>query len=129
MPASEAKPARRPCPMLRDKQNSMSGPGVSARASAAPAKSRRVEAATGSMANSAAKSGSEYRRLRWHGNRRQRMAAPLLSELLHGAEKSTLPVENRHEVERFASRLEVLPFDEAAAHSAEIRAALERRGL
>jgi tRNA(fMet)-specific endonuclease VapC len=53
-----------------------------------------------------------------------------LAELLHGAEKSARPVENRHEVERFASRLEVLPFDEAAAaHSAEIRAALERRGI
>jgi tRNA(fMet)-specific endonuclease VapC len=53
-----------------------------------------------------------------------------LAELLHGAEKSARPVENRHEVGRFASRLEVLPFDEAAAaHSAEIRAALDRRGL
>jgi len=53
-----------------------------------------------------------------------------LAELLHGAEKSARPVENRHEVGRFAARLEVLPFDEAAAaHAAEIRAALERRGL
>jgi len=53
-----------------------------------------------------------------------------LAELLHGAEKSARPVENRREVERFAARLEVLPFDAAAAaHSAEIRAALDRRGL
>lgn len=54
----------------------------------------------------------------------------VLAELLHGAEKSARPVENRHEVERFAARLSVLPFDaEAAAHAGEIRAALERRGL
>jgi tRNA(fMet)-specific endonuclease VapC len=53
-----------------------------------------------------------------------------LAELLHGAEKSARPVENRSEVERFAARLETLSFDPAAAaHSAEIRAALERRGL
>jgi tRNA(fMet)-specific endonuclease VapC len=53
-----------------------------------------------------------------------------LTELLHGAAKSAKPVENRREVERFASRLVVLPFDEAAAdHAADIRAALERRGL
>jgi tRNA(fMet)-specific endonuclease VapC len=53
-----------------------------------------------------------------------------LAELLHGAEKSAKPTENRHEVERFAARLDVLSFDEAAAaHSAEIRASLERRGL
>jgi tRNA(fMet)-specific endonuclease VapC len=52
-----------------------------------------------------------------------------LAELLHGAEKSARPVENSHEAGRFASRLEVLPFDAAAAaHSAEIRAVLERRG-
>ena len=36
----------------------------------------------------------------------------------------------RHQVEAFAARLEVLPFDaEAAAHFGEIRADLERRGL
>ena len=53
-----------------------------------------------------------------------------LAELLHGAEKSAKPVENRHEVDRFAARLEVLSFDDAAAaHSAEIRATLERPGL
>jgi len=53
-----------------------------------------------------------------------------LAELLHGAEKSAKPAENRREVDRFAARLDVLPFDgAAAAHSAEIRAGLERRGL
>jgi tRNA(fMet)-specific endonuclease VapC len=53
----------------------------------------------------------------------------VLSELLHGAGKSTKPVENRREVERFAARLEVLAFDaESAAHAAEIRVSLERRG-
>ena len=53
----------------------------------------------------------------------------VLSELLHGAGKSARPVENRREVEGFAARLEVLPFDaDAAAHAAEIRVALERHG-
>lgn len=53
----------------------------------------------------------------------------VLTELLHGAAKSAKPVENRIEVERFAARMEVLPFDEAAAdHAADIRAALERQG-
>ena len=53
----------------------------------------------------------------------------ILTELLVGAEKSAKPQYNRREVERFANRLDVLPFDaEAAAHAAEIRASLERRG-
>lgn len=52
-----------------------------------------------------------------------------LTELLYGADKSARPIENRQEVGRFASRLEVLSFDDqAAAHSAEIRATLERQG-
>jgi tRNA(fMet)-specific endonuclease VapC len=52
-----------------------------------------------------------------------------LAELLHGAGKSAKPVDNRHEVERFAARLEVLSFDaDAAAHSADIRTTLERHG-
>ena len=54
----------------------------------------------------------------------------VLTELLHGAAKSARPEHNRNEVERFAARLEVLPFDDAAAdHAADIRASLERRGL
>ena len=53
----------------------------------------------------------------------------VLTELLHGAAKSARPIENRREVERFAARLEVLPFDaEAAEHAADIRATLERAG-
>ncbi len=50
-------------------------------------------------------------------------------ELLVGANKSARPNANRHTVERFAARLTVLPFDDdAAAHFADIRAALERQG-
>jgi tRNA(fMet)-specific endonuclease VapC len=57
------------------------------------------------------------------------ISSVVLSELLYGAGRSARPIENRQEVERFAARLEVLPFDaEAAAHAAEIRVALERRG-
>lgn len=53
----------------------------------------------------------------------------VLYELLFGAEKSTRPSENRVAAERFAARLSVLAFDSAAAaHAAEIRAELERRG-
>lgn len=53
----------------------------------------------------------------------------VLTELLHGAAKSARPAENRRQVEDFAARLTVLPFDEeAAAHAADIRATLERRG-
>jgi tRNA(fMet)-specific endonuclease VapC len=53
----------------------------------------------------------------------------VLTELLHGAAKSARPVENRTQVERFASRLIVLHFDDdAAAHAGEIRATLEREG-
>ena len=53
----------------------------------------------------------------------------VLSELLHGAAKSARPEHNRREVERFAAKLDVLPFDAAAAdHAADIRAALERAG-
>lgn len=52
-----------------------------------------------------------------------------LGELLYGAAKSVRPTETRHEVERLAARLEILPFDApAAAHFADIRATLERRG-
>ena len=49
----------------------------------------------------------------------------VLMELLHGAEKSARPAHNRREVERFAARLEVLPYDAGAAgHTADIRAIL-----
>jgi len=53
----------------------------------------------------------------------------VLYELLYGAERSNDPPKVRREVEHFAGRLTVLPFDsEAAAHTAEIRADLEGRG-
>ena len=53
----------------------------------------------------------------------------VLTELLHGAAKSARPEHHRREVERLASRLEVLTFDATAAdHAADIRAALERQG-
>ncbi len=53
----------------------------------------------------------------------------VLYELLYGAERSSDPPRIRREVEHFAARLTVLPFDsEAAAHTAEIRAELERLG-
>ena len=54
----------------------------------------------------------------------------VLTELLHGAEKSAAPVESRREVVRLADRVDVLTFDEAAAsHSGNIRAVLGRQGL
>lgn len=57
------------------------------------------------------------------------ISAVVLAELLHGAAKSQRPEHNRTEVERFAARLEVLPFDAPAAdHAADIRARLERKG-
>lgn len=53
----------------------------------------------------------------------------VLYELLYGAEKARNPTQTRREVELFAARLSVLPFDNnAAAHTAEIRADLEQRG-
>lgn len=53
----------------------------------------------------------------------------VLTELLHGAAKSARPEHNRNQVEVFAARLDVLPFDgRAADHAADIRAALERQG-
>ena len=53
----------------------------------------------------------------------------VLTELLHGAARSARPEHNRREVERFASRLEILSFDAVAAdHAADIRADQERNG-
>ena len=55
------------------------------------------------------------------------LSQPLCS--VHGAAKSARQDANRREVENFAARLEVLPFDTAAAHhAADIRATLERQG-
>lgn len=53
-----------------------------------------------------------------------------LTELLHGCAKSARPRENRAQVESLAGRVEVLPFDAAAAdHTGDIRAALESQGF
>lgn len=53
----------------------------------------------------------------------------VLMELLHGAAKSAKPTDNRRAVEDFASRLDVLHFDDhAAAHAGDIKAELERAG-
>lgn len=53
----------------------------------------------------------------------------MLMELLYGAEKSDRPEYHRLEVQRFANRLQVVPFDsDAAGHAGEIRRALERQG-
>jgi tRNA(fMet)-specific endonuclease VapC len=52
-----------------------------------------------------------------------------LGELHYGAEKSARRVENLTAIERFVTRLEVLPFgDKAAAHYGQLRAELERAG-
>ena len=52
-----------------------------------------------------------------------------LMELIYGAEKSTQPDRNLRDVEAFASRLRILPYErEAAMHTASIRAALARVG-
>ncbi len=57
------------------------------------------------------------------------ISAVTFAELCHGVEKSALPEHNRHQVEDFVSRLEILPYgDKAAAHYGDIRATLERQG-
>ena len=50
-------------------------------------------------------------------------------ELVYGAEKSAHTEKNQTDIEGFASRLDVLPFEEqAAAHFGQIRAELYRIG-
>ncbi len=57
------------------------------------------------------------------------ISSVVLYELLYGAAKSARPEHHGPEVERFAERVQVLDLDtEAAAHAADIRAALERDG-
>ena len=52
-----------------------------------------------------------------------------LMELIYGAEKSTQRDRNLQDVESFAARLEVLPYDSAAAaHTGQIRAELAQAG-
>lgn len=50
-------------------------------------------------------------------------------ELIYGAEKSSNPERNLADVEGFAARLEVLPYDkQAVAYSGQLRAELARVG-
>ncbi len=52
-----------------------------------------------------------------------------LMELIYGAEASAAVDRNLRDVEGFAARLEVLPYDnEAAAHTGQLRAELKREG-
>lgn len=52
-----------------------------------------------------------------------------LMELIYGAEKSSQPERNLADVEGFAARLEVLPYDtQAAMHSGQLRAELAKLG-
>lgn len=53
----------------------------------------------------------------------------VLFELFYGANRSNRPAHHRTEVESFADRLQVLPFDALAAdHAADIRAVLTKKG-
>jgi len=60
---------------------------------------------------------------------RMAISAITLSELYHGAEKSTKVAQNLAVVEEFASLIEVLPYTpKTASHYGAIRAALEKVG-
>lgn len=60
---------------------------------------------------------------------RMAISAITLSELFHGAEKSTRVSDNLVAIEDFCSRLEVLPYGaKAAQHYGAIRAGLEKTG-
>ena len=60
---------------------------------------------------------------------RMAISAITLSELFHGAEKSTRVSDNLLAIEDFCSRLEVLPYSaKAAQHYGAIRAGLEKAG-
>lgn len=57
------------------------------------------------------------------------MSSVTLMELVYGAEKSAAPERNLRAVEGLAARLDVLPFDTAAAtHTGRVRADLARAG-
>ena len=52
-----------------------------------------------------------------------------LMELVYGAEKSSQPERNLRDINGLAARLDVLPYDAAAAtHTGQIRAELARQG-
>ena len=57
------------------------------------------------------------------------ISAVTLGELIYGAEKSSQPERNLADIDSMAARLEVLPFDEAAAkHFGQVRAELANAG-
>jgi len=57
------------------------------------------------------------------------MSSVTLMELIYGCEKSADPARNQREVEGLAARLDVLPFDDAAAiQTGQIRAELAKVG-
>lgn len=57
------------------------------------------------------------------------ISAVTLGELIYGAEKSSQPERNLNDIEGLAARLDVLPFEEAAAsHFGQIRAELAKIG-
>lgn len=57
------------------------------------------------------------------------ISAVTLMELIYGAEASAAVDRNLRNIEGFAARLDVLPFDNsAAAHTGQLRAELRRRG-
>lgn len=57
------------------------------------------------------------------------ISAVTLMELMYGAEASSAVERNLRDLEGFAARLEVLPFDEqAAVHTGQVRAELKRLG-
>lgn len=58
------------------------------------------------------------------------ISSVVLMELLYGAEKSANPSKNRLVVESFVQKLTVIDYDSrASAHTAEIRAELESKGM
>ena len=57
------------------------------------------------------------------------ISAITLMELVYGAEASAAAERNLRDIEGFAARLEVLPYDnEAAAHTGQLRAELRKIG-
>lgn len=57
------------------------------------------------------------------------ISAVTLTELIYGAEASASVERNLRDIEGFAARLEVLPYDnDAAAHTGQLRAELKKLG-
>lgn len=57
------------------------------------------------------------------------ISAVTLGELVYGAEKSSNPVQNQQVIDGLVARLEVLPFDMAAAsHHGQLRSELAKKG-